>query len=76
MKEYSVLLLYPDYLADDPSETFYEHVTATSPKNAGLVAQQSAISANAMDEDTDPDDFAVLLILEGHHHGVDPEATE
>ena len=65
-KPYSVLLLYPDYLDDTGSETYYAFVEATDPIEAVVVAQRQAAAAQTVEID-DPSDFATLLVTEGHH---------
>ena len=64
-KPYSVLLLYPDYANDSGTETYYVFVTATDPIDAGEVAKRHA--AAAQDAAIDPDDFALLLVTQGHN---------
>jgi len=66
-KPYSVLLLYPDYLDDTGDETYYALVEAEDPIAAVEVAQQQAVAAQESVE-TDPGDFAPLLVTQGHHH--------
>jgi hypothetical protein len=65
MNPYSVLLLYPDYMNDSGIETYYEHVDAISPEGAVLTAQSLAHLAN--DGMGEPEDFAALLCIAGHH---------
>lgn len=67
-KPYSVLLLYPDYIGDYGSETYYAFVEAADPLAAVAVAQRQAAEAQAVDVD-DPADFAPLLVIAGHHAG-------
>lgn len=71
-RPYSVLLLYPDYLADDfGHDTYYAHVMASDPASAVREAQQEAMAANTGPDDEpdadNADDFHPLLVLEGHH---------
>jgi len=80
MKKYSVLLLYPDYIAEEyGKETFYAFVEAESSLAAIKAAQQMAADANEVyfEEDTegnnDPADFSALLCIEGHHYGLEIE---
>jgi hypothetical protein len=63
---WSVLLLYPDYASDSGTETFYAFVTATDPIKAVALAQRQAAEAQDGAE-IEPDDFAPLLVTEGHH---------
>jgi hypothetical protein len=67
-KPYSVLLLYPDWANDDGNETYYAWVEASDGIAAVAEAQRQAVAANEWD-DTDPADFAPLLVTEGHHYG-------
>jgi hypothetical protein len=63
--DYSILLLYPDYMQETGAhETYYAHVTAPDPDAAVEIAQ--AFKANEM---VQPQDFVCLLVLEGHHQG-------
>ena len=66
-KPYSVLLLYPDYANDSGTETYYAFVEASDPIDAVAVAQRQAVAAQEGVEIDDPDDFAPLLVTEGHH---------
>jgi hypothetical protein len=65
-KLYSVLLLYPDYANDSGTETYYAFVEAPDQIEAVALAQRQAIAANDCIE-PEPDDFAPLLVTEGHH---------
>ena len=65
-KPYSVLLLYPDYANDSGTETFYALVEATDPIEAVAMTQREAVAANDCIE-SDPEDFAPLLVTPGHH---------
>jgi hypothetical protein len=65
---YSVLLLYPDYLNDTGTETYYAFVEATDPIDAAAVAKGQAAAEDSPDIG-DPDDFATLLVIQGHHYG-------
>ena len=65
-KPYSVLLLYPDHINDSGTETFYAFVQATDAIAAVAQAQRQAAAAQEGRE-TDPDDFAALLVMQGHH---------
>jgi hypothetical protein len=68
LKEYSVLLLYPDYIADG-IETYYAFVQADSPRAAVGLAQNEAVKANELDGD-EAQDFLPLLVTEGHNYGL------
>jgi hypothetical protein len=67
-KPYSVLLLYPDYANDGGTETYYAFVEAPDPITAVAEARRQALAANDGVE-IQPDDFAPLLVTEGHHFG-------
>jgi hypothetical protein len=67
-KPYSVLLLYPDYANDSGTETFYAFVQATDANAAVAHAQRQAAEAQE-GIDIEPDDFAPLLVTQGHHDG-------
>jgi hypothetical protein len=67
-KPYSVLLLYPDYANDGGMETYYAFVTAADPIEAVAVAQRQAMAAQE-GVIFPPDDFAPLLVTQGHHDG-------
>ena len=47
-KPYSVLLLYPDYVNDDGTETFYAFVEAPDPIAAVAMAQRQAVALQRM----------------------------
>jgi len=75
---YTVLLLYPDYIADEWGiETYLAHVTADNPKDADKLARMDAAAAQPGDPDCDDDDaqesraqlaadFHTHCIFEGH----------
>lgn len=65
-KPYSVLLLYPDHINDSGTETFYAFVQAADPIEAVAQAQRQAAAAQEGTK-PDPDDFAALLVTQGHH---------
>jgi hypothetical protein len=68
-KPYSVLLLYPDYANDGGTETYYAFVVAPDPTAAVAAARQRALAAQE-GVIFPPDDFAPLLVTDGHHHGL------
>lgn len=68
-KPYSVLLLYPDYANDGGTETYYAWVEAPDPLAAIALARRQAFAAQ-VGVVFPPDDFAVLLVTEGHHYGL------
>lgn len=75
LKTYSVLLLYPDYIASQYGETYYTHVKAISPAEAVSAAINEAMASNGWDDDEDrrPEDFLVKLVLEGECPSLDPQ---
>ena len=78
MKQYTVLLLYPDYAADEfGKETYLAWVEAESPEDAVLTAQEEAIPPWADPPGNyDPEEgagFYPLLVVEGHLSDLTPE---
>ena len=76
MREYTVLLLYPDYVADEfGKETYLAWVEAESPEQAIAKAQKMAWVDNTDGEDDPlvPDDFHPLLLVDGHLSDLTPE---
>ena len=63
--KYSVLLLYPDYMNDDGTETYFAHVEADDVADAVKAAQIGAADANNCAPET-ADDFAELITFPGH----------
>jgi hypothetical protein len=66
-KPYSVLLLYPDYVNDSGTETFYAFVESTDAIAAVTLARRQAIAAQE-GVAIDPNDFVPLLVTGGHHY--------
>jgi hypothetical protein len=74
-QDYTVLLLRPDYVAENyGTDTFLTFVTAPTVKEAQVLAQREALEADASpDERADSidyssaDDYAVLMVLKGTH---------
>lgn len=69
LKNYTVLLLRPEDICDDPYSTdarYHEQVRATSPAKAAAKARENATKADMRDEDLEPADYAVLFVCEGH----------
>ena len=76
MKQYTVLLLYPDYIADEfGKETYLAWVTAQNPEQAILEAHKQVVGRldNTPDLVLDFEDFYPLLVVEGHHSDLTPE---
>lgn len=70
-KLYSVLLLYPDGLADykagrySGAPTYFHHTKAETPLRAVAYARMAAQRAN--EGEFAGNDFEPLLVIEGHH---------
>lgn len=64
--EYSVLLLYPDYMADTCLETYFTHVYADSPMEGAQFARMEYFNHHKKYMNS-PNDLAVLLVIKGHH---------
>ena len=81
MKQYTVLLLRPDYIADNfGQDTFCAHVVAPTVYSAQRAAQREAIvtdsdSGNPHEEYVRQhmDDYAVLFVAEGHINDLKEE---
>lgn len=69
--KFSVLLLYPDYIADDfGSETWWGFFDCESPVDAIHEAQATLAEAHKEHEQCEPDDFYPLLVIHGWHDDV------
>jgi hypothetical protein len=68
-KPYSILLLYPEDVNDSGTETYYTFVEAPDAIEAVAAAKREAVAAQGEDLEYDPDDFAPLLVIQGHHYG-------
>jgi hypothetical protein len=72
MKKYTVLLLRPDYMADDfGTDTYLAQVVADSAKDAVLAAQAGASKTD--DSALSPTDYHPLITIEGWHDDITPE---
>ena len=70
-KAWSVLLRYPDYIADDfPSSTYYDFAECDTPQEAVEIVRTAAVSSNPS---ASSDDFAVIGVWAGN---VDMELGE
>jgi hypothetical protein len=65
-RPYSVLLLYPDYVNDNGTETYYAFIRAVDPIEAVALAQRKAATVQE-GVGMEPDDFVPLLVTQGHH---------
>lgn len=82
VKPYTVLLLRPDYIANNYGEdTYMDHVNAESGEQAQNLAQRRAWdfdfppAADMGDEfedigDVSFEDYAVLMVIEGHRNDI------
>jgi len=72
---YSVLLLYPDYVADAfGQETYYSFEVAATPCEALEKARRRCMKANR--GINDPLDLFCLLMIHGHKHDMTSVAQE
>ena len=74
-KRYTVILIYPDTVADQYGEDFYwAHVSAENPASALTKARAEVFYVNELTEDDcDPVAFACVACLEGWHYDQNPE---
>jgi len=72
---FTVLLLYPDYIADAyGQETYLAHVVAADPAAAVLSAQREvAIDLRGTDDAVDEEDFFPLAVFAGIHDDINPD---
>ena len=64
--EFSVLLLYPDYLAEAfGQDTYFTHVTGDDVERATRAAQEEAVEGQQCE--CAPADFFPLLVVQGWH---------
>jgi hypothetical protein len=63
LRDYSVLLLYPDERMDGTHETFLEHIEAVSREEAVLKARTMASKANK--DSIPPEDFEPIAVFKG-----------
>ena len=69
--KFSVLLLYPDYMAEMfGQDTVFTYVDEPIVEDAIKAAQEDV--ANSSQEDPRPEDFYPLLVLHGWHDDVRP----
>lgn len=70
MNKYSVLILYPESVADSYGEAYYAHVEAENPDDAikAAIDQCAACNEWGVDEGRDMD-FVPCLVLDGHVNG-------
>ena len=72
MQPYSVLLTYPSDMTFGTPATFYAFVEAQTPAEAVALARAAALATPHVGGDPEGSerDYAVLLVLEGHHVNV------
>ena len=74
MNDYTVLLLRPDYMADEfGKDTYLAHVSANGAQEAQCKAQAEVISVDyegEPDDGVDPTDYHVLFVASGHHEDL------
>jgi len=71
-QDYTVLLSRPDYIADDPLDTYCDHVSETSEKKAVAKARGNAKKADR--SEGEPTDYALLFVCKGHVRDLSFEA--
>ena len=72
-KRYTVLLLRPDYVADDyGSETYLARVTACSAQVAVVKAQKEVAKVDDLGDSWSSADYYPLITLDGWHDDVTP----
>jgi hypothetical protein len=69
MKPYTVVLLYPDYIAAQYCETRVDFALGDTPELA-IAAAQVAAAGEFGEPSVEPDDFAVVACFEGHLQDV------
>ena len=71
---YTVLLQRPDWIADNYGlDTYLAHVNAKTERLAVSAAWQQVKEADGLDDDANLADYAVLLLIAGHHDDLTPE---
>jgi hypothetical protein len=73
---FTVLLMRPDYLAEQyGTDTYLAQVDAAHREGAIKAAQIQAHGNDQLTEECEPEDYAAVLVLPGHHSAVpeDPQ---
>jgi len=76
MKEFTVVLLRPDYMINDipqGQDVYVAHVVAEDESQALKFGQKEVAKADAEDADGEEapyDDYALCVMFEGHHEPV------
>lgn len=68
--QYSVLLLYPESVADFYGETYLAHVVAQTPSDAVKLANEELVKHNAL---VIREPAPTLLVVRGHHEDLQEE---
>lgn len=66
MPEYTIVMLYPDYIASQFGETYQALVKAETIEEAIAMAQDEAAQVNELNTVGSPEDFAVTFACIGH----------
>jgi hypothetical protein len=66
MQEFTIIMLYPDYIASQYGESYLAQVTADSIEAAIVVAQNEAAQVDELNTIGVPEDFAVIFACAGH----------
>lgn len=73
---FTIVMLYPDYIANQYGETFTTFVEAEDMDAAIALAQQEAVEAQERegdDDPIDPEDFAPVFCCRGRCDNIFPE---
>lgn len=70
MNWYTVILLYPDNVADQFGESYVTWLQADTPLQAQTLAREEAAAINEVE---DPNDFAVVAVFLGDHPNLKEE---
>jgi hypothetical protein len=63
----TVILLYPDYMNDDGNSTFTWWTNAPTYEGAVENARKAAVRANKDSGEVEPEDFALIGVIDGWH---------
>lgn len=69
MKEFTVILIYPDYACDTFGDTWCGPVEAINPADAAVVAQKLCAADNP-NQEVKPEDFGVVAVFEGRQRDL------
>lgn len=73
MKAYTVILLYPDYLAATfGQDTFMSHCRAQNPATAIRIVQEQAGKKAGIRDGSADEDFYCIACIAGHHNDIKP----